>query len=159
MMRAESHGRETIVSNPSVTVTLLACFDRRRFLPPPRFILPIVVVFAVASLLCCEANAKRERWEGKWAYKPAWCNQQRKPNEIYIDDPAPIDISKTEVVGLEYGCDVLKVERLTNGTRLALKCNGEGMEWRDKMMVRVVPTGLLIWRQGDKPDLFSACAN
>jgi hypothetical protein len=70
--------------------------------------------------------ATAEPWEGIWAYDPDWC---QFAGRIGSHAPAPIEITATEVNGLENFCDVAAVTPGPGGNpwwSLTLDCAAEG---------------------------------
>lgn len=71
-------------------------------------------------------------WEGIWTADPAWCEFADRIGE---HDPAPIEITRQKMVGLENRCDVVKISKRKAETALSLRCTGEGEEYTDKIFV------------------------
>ena len=96
-----------------------------------------------------------ESWEGVWAFDKDWCQYS---DQIGEHDPAPIRISRNEFVGLENWCTVTQRNEVDGEMVLDLACEGEGIEYADRIYLHVEGNSLKIRRTGEEATEFGRCS-
>jgi hypothetical protein len=98
-----------------------------------------------------------EPWTGIWAADPAWCVWA---DRVGSHNPAPIEITETEVNGLENFCAITSVTQIgqMNAWRLVLECSSEGDTYDDATLVMLESRDILWrWFGAGEPVRFTRC--
>lgn len=80
------------------------------------------------------SGIKPWEWEGRWADDRRRCNLD--PEQDGAADGWLIELSTERYSGYEFGCDITHIEGMTIGTKLSLKCSGEGVKYDNTVVVR-----------------------
>ena len=96
-----------------------------------------------------------ENWEGYWALETHLCQFKDK---VGTTDPAPIHLDRDGMMGQEHSCKAAEISSIGDEVELRLKCAGEGMEYEDRVSIRVIGTKTLrMRRDGEKSKFFHRC--
>jgi len=117
-------------------------------------ILILIVALSVSGL---KAVAQTPDWVGIWAAEQEWCQWA---DRVGSHNPAPIEITKTQVNGLENFCEITSVidTGMYNAWTLALACSAEGETYDEVTMVMVDRTDTLWrWFGVGEPVRFTRC--
>ncbi len=96
-------------------------------------------------------------FEGIWTAAPDWC---RYADQIGSHDPAPIEITGTEIHGLENFCKITSRTGREgwNWWALDLSCAAEGEEYEDGTVLMLEDESTLWrWFGGGEPIRFTRC--
>jgi len=101
----------------------------------------------------------QEWWQGTWAAEAEWCVAADRIGSV---TPAPIAITKSEVLGYENSCDIKSVQEMdgAGAVHLHLSCQSEGSNSDEyRVLMRTDETGLAIWIWfgAGEPILFQRC--
>jgi len=103
------------------------------------------------------AQAENPAWVGIWTAEPEWCQWAHL---VGSHNPAPIQITQTEVNGLENFCDVKSVDEIQPGGAwtLALDCSSEGDTYSDQTLLMLEDNDTLWrWFGAGAPVRFTRC--
>lgn len=120
----------------------------------------LAALFCLLPGLALGDEALPEPWPGNavgiWAAEPDWC---QFATQIGSHDPAPIELTETEFLGLENSCAITEAHGtgIAHSWALRLVCQSEGDSYDDEMMVLMAgPDELYIYR-GFAPVRFTRC--
>lgn len=119
--------------------------------------LPLSILFvALLQSGAAPANAANtaDSWEGVWAFEKDWCQYS---DQIGEHDPAPVRITRNEFVGLENWCTVTQLNAVAGEMVMDLACEGEGIQYSDRVFLQVEGDALKIRRIGEEATLFHRC--
>ncbi len=114
-------------------------------------------ISAVLALTPVPALAAPPDWAGIWAAEPAWCQWA---DRVGSHDPAPIELTETEVNGLENFCEIRGVNRIgfDRAWVLDLACSSEGDEYDDRTLLMLeTPDILWRWYGAGEPVRYTRC--
>ncbi|MFK7938488.1 MAG: hypothetical protein AB8B82_03855 [Roseovarius sp.] len=107
-----------------------------------------------ALMLPCAALA--EDWHGIWSADPAWCVHADRIGSV---TPAPILLSKAEMLGYENSCEIVTVTEITelNAWKIQTTCFSEGDSYEDARLVMIDGDTMFMWFGGEEPIRFDRC--
>jgi len=112
-----------------------------------------------ALLTVPQAAQAQDWWQGNWAAEAEWCAASDRIGSV---TPAPIAITRDEVLGYENSCDISAVHDMDSvgAVHLVLSCQSEGDRFdEERVLMRTDESGLAawIWFGSGDPILFQRC--
>lgn len=110
----------------------------------------------ILTLVAGEAAAQ-DWWQGVWAWDKAWCTQAEHIGSV---TPAPIAITRDEVLGYENSCRIVRTQPEVDfaAVKLWLECQAEGETYDEVRLILNGGEAIWVWFGGDEPVKFQRCA-
>jgi hypothetical protein len=111
----------------------------------------------ILLFLTSPAMAQTPEYVGKWAAEPEWCQWA---DRIGSRNPAPIEITETEVNGFENSCQITSVGTVfeNDSWKMTLNCSSGGDTYEDwRLLMLGQPDVLWLWYRAGAPVRFTRC--